>query len=48
VKPIVNNTVKEVINLPLKSPVSNIDIPENSPKVIKEVISTDDAFDVFG
>jgi hypothetical protein len=47
-KPIVNNLVKGVDNQPLKSPISNIDLPVSDPEIKKDVISTDDAFDVFG
>lgn len=42
------NKVQEIINQPLKSPVSNIDIPKEAIKEVKETISENDAFDVFG
>jgi hypothetical protein len=32
----------------VKYPISNIDIPEKTSEIKKEVISTDDAIDIFG
>lgn len=48
IKPIVNNVVKDIVDQDVKYPISNIDIPEKTSEIKKEVISTDDAIDIFG
>ena len=43
-----NNTEKKVINQPLKSPVSDIELSKEKISIPKEEISQNDALDVFG
>jgi len=47
VKPIILNAQTEVINQPLKSPVENIKVLQKETEIKKEIISTEDAFDIF-